>query len=342
MYILAIDTSCDDTSAAVSQDAHVLSNIISSQVELHSEFGGVMPDVARREHKARIDEVIQKALKQAGVTIEQIDVFAVTKGPGLAIALGVGIDKAKELAIEYSKPIIGVNHMEGHIYSNFVEPSRTEEIAFPLLALLVSGGHTELVLMKDHGQYQLLGQKLDDAAGEAFDKVARMLGLGYPGGAVLAQMAEEGDENAYKLPVPLTLQKGLDFSFSGLKTAVVRLVSEITSQGARSLTKKEVQDIAASFQRVTVKHLVNQTMRAVEQTGVQQVLLGGGVSANLALRKELRSALKAVNSKLYFPINPKLCMDNAAMIAEVAYYKAMKNEFNDVSSVERAPGLRIA
>jgi N6-L-threonylcarbamoyladenine synthase len=246
MYILAIDTSCDDTSAAVSQD-RMLSNIISSQVELHSEFGGVMPDVARRgRHHARGDS---KAVKQAGVMPEQIDVFARRRAPDWRLRWALASIRQK-ISVQYGKSLIGINHMEGH-YSNFVESGRADS-TFPLLALLVSGGHTELV-MKDHGRYQLQ-VKLDDAAGEAFDKVARMLGLGYPGGAVLAQMAEEGDENAYKLPVPLTLQKGLDFSFSGLKTAVVRLVSEITSQGARSLTKKEVQILRK--QRVTVALLV--------------------------------------------------------------------------------------
>lgn len=339
MFILAIDTSCDDTSAAVAKDTEILSNIISSQVEFHKEWGGVVPNLARRAHEEKIDTVVQKAVKHAGVSLEDIDVFAVTKGPGLAIALEVGIKKAQQLAERYDKPVVAVNHMEGHIYSNFVEPGNTEKIIFPLLALLVSGSHTELVLMKNHGEYEILGETLDDAAGEAFDKVARMLGLGYPGGAALAKMAEKGDPNSYKLPVPLTQRKDLDFSFSGLKTALLRLVKEVTKDGAAALTRQHIENIAASFQRVAVQHLLQRTKRAVEQTGVKTLLIGGGVSANVLLRKELRKMLKPFGVQFFYPRDKKLCMDNAAMIAEVAFYKAQRKEF--VKKIDRDPVLRL-
>ncbi|HZZ98899.1 MAG TPA: tRNA (adenosine(37)-N6)-threonylcarbamoyltransferase complex transferase subunit TsaD [Candidatus Saccharimonadia bacterium] len=339
MYILAIDTSCDDTSAAVAKDTTVLSNVISSQTALHKKWGGVVPNLARRAHEQRIDGVVERALKLAKISVDQIDVFAVTQGPGLAIALGVGISKAKELATKYNKPLIAVNHMEGHIYSNFVEPGRTQQITFPLLALLVSGGHTELVFMRDHGQYEKLGETLDDAAGEAFDKVARMIGLGYPGGAALAKVAETGNPNAYDLPVPLTKVKDLNFSYSGIKTAMHRLVKELTNDGTTPLSKKQIEDIAASFQNVAIKHLVQRTKRAVEQTGVKTLLIGGGVSANLELRKELRSALKEFGLTVFYPRSKKLCQDNAAMIAEVAFYKAKRLEFASIIDTERSPSM---
>lgn len=342
MFILAIDTSCDDTSAAVAKDTEILSNIISSQVELHKEWGGVVPNLARRAHEEKINAVIQKALKQSHITLEKIDVFAVTQGPGLAIALEVGIRKAKELSEKYHKPLVAVNHMEGHIYSNFVELGK-EKMVFPLLALLVSGGHTELVLMRDHGQYEMLGETLDDAVGEAFDKIARMIGLGYPGGAELAKVAEKGDDTKYILPVPLSRVKDLNFSYSGLKTALLRLVKELTHEGTTPLNKKQIEDIAASFQRVAVKHLVQRSVRAVEQTGVKSLMIGGGVSANLLLRKELRSKLKQFGTTVLYPKNKKLCMDNAAMIAEVAFYKAQRKEFvKDLETMQRDPRLNLS
>lgn len=229
MKILAIDTSCDETSVAVVEDDRVISNQLSSQIQSHQEWGGVVPSLAKRKHEELIDFVIQKALKQARVSLEDIDVFAVTQGPGLAIALEVGIKKAKELALKYEKPLVPVNHMEGHIYSTLAKNSKGKpEIVyeFPLLALLVSGGHTEFVVMRGHGQYEIVGQTLDDAIGEAFDKVGRMLDLGYPAGPVIERLAKEGDENRYMLPIPMIHSGDGNMSYSGLKTAAMKLVNQ--------------------------------------------------------------------------------------------------------------------
>jgi len=341
MNILAIDTSCDETSAAVVQDDHIVANIISSQVELHTPFGGVVPMIAKRAHEERIDPVIQKALKRAHLTLKHIDVFAVTYGPGLAIALEVGVRRAKELAQEYGKPLIAVNHMEGHIYAMFADVKKVLP-HLPLLALLVSGGHTELVLMKNHGVYELIGQTVDDAAGEAFDKVARMLGLGYPGGALLAKLAEEGNPRAYSFTIPMTRTGDLNFSFSGIKTAVMRLMKELSHDGTRVLAKKEIMDIAASFQHISVEHVVRKTVTAVERTHVQTVIIGGGVSANLLLRKTLRARLKPLGVSVLYPTDKKLCMDNAAMIGVVAYYKAQRKEFvQNIEKLDRNPVTEI-
>jgi len=239
MYILAIDTSCDDTSVAISKDDCILSNIVSSQIDLHKKWGGVVPSIARRAHEENIDRCITEALKRARVKIEQIDIFAVTQGPGLAIALEIGIRKVKELATKYKKPIIAVNHMEGHIMANFAKNSNSSPYSrfsplslltpFPLLALLISGGHTELVLMQKPGHYQILGQTLDDAIGEAYDKIAKMLNLGYPGGPIIEELAKTGNREKYLLPIPMEKNPGLDFSYSGLKTSVLYLLKKINN-----------------------------------------------------------------------------------------------------------------
>ncbi len=343
MYILAIDTSCDETSVAVSKDTTILSNIISSQVELHKPFGGVVPSVAKRAHQERIDLVIQKALKTAKLSSHDIDVFAVTYGPGLAPALEVGVEKAKELSLLYKKPLAVVNHMEGHLYA--VE-FRRAPLLFPSLALLVSGNHTELVFVKNPSEYEILGETVDDAAGEAFDKVARMLGLGYPGGKILAQFAKQGDPTSYPFPLPMARVDDLNFSFSGIKAAAMRLIKQLTSDDARALTKKEIEDIAASFQTIAVKHLVRRTQKTLERMQehihFRSVILGGGVSANLLLREELRKLLKQYHIPLFYPKTPKLCMDNAAMIAIVAFHKAQRKEYvHNIQALERNPNARL-
>ncbi|MBI5151586.1 MAG: tRNA (adenosine(37)-N6)-threonylcarbamoyltransferase complex transferase subunit TsaD [Candidatus Pacebacteria bacterium] len=340
MIILAIDTSCDDTSVAISSDNVVLANIIFSQVALHKEWGGVVPTIAKRAHQEHIDGVIQKAMKQAKMSLSSIEVFGVTQGPGLAIALEVGIAKAKELASTYNKPLVAVNHMEGHLYANFAatHSSQKKDIQFPALVLLVSGGHSDLFIMRDHGHYEKLGEKLDDAVGEAFDKVARMLGLGYPGGALLAKLAEKGDSSIYKFPVPLHQVKDFNFSYSGLKTAIQRVIKEKTANGTL-LAQYEICDISASFQRVAIHHLIERVERALQIYEVKSLLLGGGVSANLLLRKHLRNIAKKYHVEFFYPKNKKLCMDNAAMIAVTAWYKAMRGEF--VKDFDRNPGMSI-
>lgn len=337
MYILAIDTSCDDTSVAVAQNTVVLSNIVSSQDEIHGQWGGVVPSLAKRAHKERIDTVVRLACKRARIGLEDIDVFAVTYGPGLAVSLEVGVEKAKELSKIYKKPLVAVNHMMGHMCSNF-ESFGEKEIQLPTLSLLVSGGHTELVVMKDKNSFSILGQTLDDAAGEAFDKVARMLGLGYPGGSLLSTMAKDGDDCAYALPIPLVGQKRIAFSFSGIKTAVMRLIKEITLYGQHALTKKQIQDVAATFQRVAIAHLVKKSKRAVEESNPKVFLLGGGVAANTLLRKELRKMLKPFGIPLLYPKKKKLCADNAGMIAIAAYYLAKEKKYvSDIDALERNP-----
>lgn len=336
MLILAIDTSCDDTSCAVLRDIKVLSNIISSQVAAHAEWGGVVPSIARREHELLIDPVIKKALQIAKVSMNDIDAIAVTYGPGLAIALGVGIAKAQELARTYNKPLIGVNHMEGHLLSVLANNAHTLEL--PALGLLVSGNHTEIIKIENIGSYRILGEVLDDAVGEAFDKVARALGLGYPGGAALAKLASQGNDKAYNFPVPLHGVKTLDFSYSGIKAAVMRVIKEKSV-----VTQQDAADIAASFQRVAIQHVMDRIKRAFEQESPAMLLLGGGVAANVLLRKELRTMCNKFNVKLLIPSNKKLCMDNAAMIGVVAYYKALRNEYaQSEHDVDRQPGATLA
>lgn len=344
MIILAIDTSCDDTSAAVVKDKIVLSNVISSQTELHNTWGGVVPIIAKRAHQERINAVISKALQLAKVPLQSIEVVAVTYGPGLAIALEVGVKKGKELALQLRKPLIAVNHMEGHLYSVYAQTKgkKSAEPQFPLLALLVSGKHTELILMKQHGKFEILGATLDDAIGEAFDKVARLLGLGYPGGAILSQIAKQGNPNVYSLTVPLHQRKDLDFSYSGIKAAMVRLVKQITMNGERTLSRKEISDLAASFQKVAIQHLVERTKRALQMVKVKSLVVGGGVSANLVLRSELRKLCRLFKVAVYVPAKKELCMDNAAMIGVAAWYKVQRKEFvEDISKLERDPTLSI-
>lgn len=338
MIILGIETSCDETSAAVVRDGRfVLSNVIRSQVDLHERYGGVVPELASRRHVTSIIPVIDLALEQAGVGPSTIDAIAVTEGPGLAGSLLVGVNVAKTLAFAWKKPLIPVNHLEGHIYANWLTLPGQEEVpepTFPLVCLIVSGGHTELVLMKGHGDYLLLGRTLDDAAGEAFDKAARVLGLGFPGGPAIQKAAERGRPGRFSLP-RAWLGESYDFSFSGLKTALLRILEQYQRRPARRVAAEQpfpeyvapeygpnvpIADLAAEFQNAVVEVLAEKTARAAREFGATMVLLAGGVAANAALRQRLRE-ISPVPVR-YPP--PVLCTDNAAMIAGAGFYLAQR------------------
>jgi len=308
--ILGIETSCDETAAAVVEDGRkILSNVVASQIDIHRRYGGVFPEVASRQHVLSILPVIEEAM--AGLGWDELEAIAVTYGPGLAGSLLVGVNAAKGLALGCGLPLLGINHIEAHIYANWLTGN---EIAFPALCLVVSGGHTELILMSDHGQYRRLGGTIDDAAGEAFDKVGRLLGLEYPGGPAIERTAQYGDPTAFKLP-RAWLGDSYDFSFSGLKTAVLRIVKQYESEGR--LQRLPLADLAASFQAAVVDVLVEKARRAAEEYEARQILLAGGVAANKTLRREMaqRSALPV----LCPPIS--LCTDNAAMVACAAYFR---------------------
>lgn len=314
--ILAVETSCDETACAIIENGRaLLSSVVASQMEIHARYGGVYPEVASRQHVLSIIPVVEQALAQAHLTLKDIDALAVTQGPGLAGSLVVGVNLAKGLALGTGLPLVGVNHLEGHLYSAWVHEAGEIVPAapqFPLMALLVSGGHTELNLMTDHLTYQRLGSTLDDAAGEAFDKVARMLELGYPGGPAIQIAAEEGDPTRFKFP-RAWLEGTWDFSFSGLKTSVLYEVRELQKK-SHSLP---VSDLAASFQKAVVDVLFKKTMNAAREFGAKEILVAGGVSANRLLRQTFRA-----QTELPVHIPPlSLCTDNAAMIASAGYHR---------------------
>lgn len=336
--ILGIETSCDETAAAVVADGHqILSNIVASQVEIHRQYGGVFPEVASRQHILWIIPVIERAMGEAGLEWGGLDAIAVTYGPGLAGSLLVGVNTAKALALAHGLPLIGINHLEGHIYANWLSVEGKSGVSsnFPSLCLIVSGGHSDLALMSDHGQYQLLGHTLDDAAGEAFDKVGRLLGLEYPGGPAIEEAAQRGNPKAFKLPRPW-LKGSYDFSFSGLKTAMLRIVQRYEGGKAKpskgrmaqvsaplpGVRRLPVADLAASFQRAIVDVLVEKTRQAAEKHRVKQVLLSGGVASNTLLRDEMMAKLSV--SVLCPP--PHLCTDNAAMVASAGYFRFKAGE----------------
>lgn len=333
MKILAIDTSTDETSVAVTEGQHIVSNVISSQVRYHKKFGGVVPMLAARLHGERIDSVVELALQRAKFSLDEIDAVAVTYGPGLAPALQVGINKAKELAVKV--PLYAVNHMRGHIASAF---SGKHEMQFPFLAVLVSGGHSELVLVEKWGSFEILGETLDDALGEAYDKVGRMLGLGYPAGKLIANLAAKGNAEAYDLPVPMLRGDTLNLSYSGLKNACRLLV-----KAEEPLTATKIADIAASFERVAQESLYRKVKLIVkDRPEIKQVVLAGGVSANTALRKRLRQLGKEFGYELVVPANLKLCTDNAAMIGIAAYFDIQAGAMPvDPTVIDRNPGLRL-
>ncbi len=324
--ILGIESSCDETAAAVVTDGRVIqSSVVASQIDLHAQYGGVFPELASREHVKAIYAIVDQALQQAHLDIRDIDAIAVTRGPGLAGSLVVGVNMAKSLALASKKPIIGVNHLEGHIYSAWLYLANTsphQAPRFPLLALLVSGGHSDLVLMKDHLQYQRLGSTLDDAAGEAFDKVARLLGLSYPGGPSIQKASHSGNATAFTFPRAM-LDDTWNFSFSGVKTAVLRMTETLREQG-RSLP---VEDLAASFQAAVVDVLVDKTLMAADEFDVSDIVVAGGVSANKRLRERMLA-----ESKRPVHIPPlSLCTDNAAMIAGAGYYHYIRDDFTPMS-----------
>ncbi len=314
LRVLGIESSCDETAAAIVEGGRViLSNVIASQVDLHAQFGGVYPELASREHVRAINAVVSEALQEAHMQMSDLDGIAVTCGPGLAGSLVVGVNMAKALALSAQLPIIGVNHLEGHLYSAWLYPAEskaTPEPKLPIVALLVSGGHTELVLMKDHLEYETLGSTADDAAGEAFDKVARLLDLAYPGGPSIQKASQNGNSRAFNFP-KARMDSQWDFSFSGLKTAVLRTVEEYKNSG-RELP---VADIAASFQQAVVDVLYEKTIAAAEAFKAKEIIVAGGVSANRALREAFRSQTRF---RVHIP-HIKLCTDNAAMIAAAAY-----------------------
>lgn len=335
MRILAIETSCDETAMAIidgSKDRlNVRQNIVASQMKLHAKYGGVVPEVAARKHVETIIPMLREIVEPDG---KGIDAIAVTYGPGLVPALRAGVELARTLAVMWNKPLVAVNHLEGHIYSNWL--TAKEPIKFPALVLIVSGGHTEIVLMKKHGVYELIGETRDDAAGEAFDKVAKILGLGYPGGPAVSMMAKKGDGTRFDLPRPMLDAPNFDFSFSGLKTAVLYAWKEAGGRGAL------VSDMAASFQEAAVGVLVGKMTKAMAKTNPKTVLIAGGVAANEHLRKKLARAIKMQFPKVRFVVPAmKYTTDNAAMIGAAGYFRAVAKDFVDPLALEADPNLRL-
>ena len=319
MLILGIETSCDETAIAIVEDGRkVIANNVISQIELHKEYGGVKPIVAKFAHEEVIDELIEKTLKDANVKIENIDVIAVTIGPGLVISLLVGFKKAKELAKKYNKKLIGVNHLFGHICSNYLE----SDLEPPFVCLLASGGHTQIINVKTYTDYEIIGSTLDDACGEAFDKVGRLLGLSYPGGPHLEKLAEGGNENAYELPEGKVGK--YDFSFSGLKTAVLYLIKKLPENYNKS-------DLAASFQKRAINTLVNKIIQAAKDTNAKKIVIAGGVSANQTLRKKIRVQSLELEALIFMP-DLKYCTDNGAMIASAGYF--LRETSQDIENMD--------
>ncbi len=340
MKILAIDTSCDETASAVVEGRRVLSSVIYSQVLIHKKWGGVVPSLAKRAHEERIDFVVGEALKKS--TASAIDAIAVTQGPGLAVALEVGIQKAKELVQKYNKRLISVNHLEGHIYSPFVQNSVGNpafDFQFPYLSLVISGGHTSLIVFKNHIHYEVIGETIDDAAGEALDKAAKMLGLGYPGGAVIERLAKEVDNrDFYNFPRPMINSKDLNFSFSGLKTSFYYLIREMPEKEKAD----KMRELVSSFQEAVFDTVIRKTDKAIQKTGINRLAVGGGVIANLYLRKKFRDLAGKYKGSVIFPPYKYLTGDNAAMIGVAASFKAEKGMFvKDISFIDREPRMSI-
>ena len=333
VVILAIESSCDETSAAVVVNGRtLLSNIVASQIKSHMRFGGVVPEIASRHHVEQITQVIEEALVQAGKTMEEIDAVAVTIGPGLVGALLIGISAAKAVALAANKPLIAVNHMAGHIYANqLIEP-----LQFPLMELVVSGGHTELVYMPEDGQFEIIGETRDDAAGEAYDKIGRILNLPYPGGKKMDELAHIG-EDVYDFPRAMIHEEHYDFSFSGLKSAVINRIHNAKQKGEEIVP----ENVATSFQASVVEVLVEKSKRALQEYPVKQFVLAGGVAANRGLRTGLQEMMQSHYSTVTFSIPPmNLCGDNAAMIGAAAYSKWLEQDFASMD-VNAMPGLEL-
>lgn len=317
VLILAIESSCDETAASVVKNGReVLSNVISSQIDLHTLYGGVVPEIASRKHIEKINQVIESALTEANVSLEDITAIAVTYGPGLVGALLVGVAEAKALAYAAKKPLVGVHHIEGHVSANFIENPDLEP---PFVCLIVSGGHTHLVIVKDYGEFEIIGHTRDDAAGEAFDKVARAVGLGYPGGPKVDKAAKEGNPHAIEFPRAKVGDNPYDFSFSGLKSAVLNYINHARMTGEEI----NVPDLAASFQNAVVESLVSRAIMAAKEYGYDKLAIAGGVASNSALREGMRTACEKEGIRFYHP-SPIYCTDNAAMIGTAAYYEYKK------------------
>lgn len=330
--ILAIESSCDETAAAVVVNGRdVKSNIISSQIDLHKLYGGVVPEIASRKHIEKINQVIEEALEEAKLSLDDIDAIGVTYGPGLVGALLVGVAEAKAIAFAKNIPLIGVHHIEGHVSANFIAHQDLEP---PFMCLIVSGGHTHLVSVSGYGKYEIIGRTQDDAAGEAFDKVARTIGLGYPGGPKIDKLAPDGDENAIKFPKP-KMENPYDFSFSGVKSAVLNYVNGCAMKGI----EYNQADVAASFQKVAVEILVEKSIAAAKSQGMTKLVLAGGVACNSSLREAMEKACSNEKIELYYP-TPILCTDNAAMIGAAAYYEYLEGTRHgwDLNAV---PNLKI-
>lgn len=331
--ILGIESSCDETAAAVVRNGRqVLSNIISSQIELHKLYGGVVPEIASRKHIEKINQVIEESLLEAKVTLEDVDGIAVTYGPGLVGALLVGVAEAKAICYATGKPLIGVHHIEGHVSANYIENPDLEP---PFLCLIVSGGHTHLVLVKEYGEYEIIGRTRDDAAGEAFDKVARAIGLGYPGGPKIDKLAKEGDKKAIAFPRAHIEDAPYDFSFSGLKSSVLNYINQC------HMKEQEVKeaDVAASFQEAVVDVLVTKTIRAAKDYQMTKIAIAGGVASNSSLREGMVKACQENGLTLYYP-SPIYCTDNAAMIGVAGYYEYIKGTRHGLD-LNAVPNLKI-
>jgi N6-L-threonylcarbamoyladenine synthase len=318
MYILGVETSCDETSVSVVKDGkEVLSNRVLSQIDIHKEYGGVVPEIASREHVKGITYVFDKAMKDANISYEDLDLIAVTQGPGLIGSLLIGVNAAKVISLNYNIPLVGVHHIAGHIYANYIDNG----MQFPLLALVVSGGHTELILMKEHYHFEKLGETQDDAVGEAYDKVARILGLPYPGGPIVDKMANLG-KDTLNFPRPMIDSKDFNFSFSGLKSKVINVHHNMIQRNEEI----NVPDFCASFQEAVTDVLVQKTIQAKEHYQVKQIIVAGGVAANSGLRRKMKE--KIVDTEVYFP-KMAYCTDNAAMIAVAGYFQYQKNKKAD-------------
>ena len=340
MRVLGIETSCDETAAAVIEDGSgILSNVVFSQAQYHARYGGIVPELASRQHMVTVVPAVRQALDESGLELGSLDAIAVTHGPGLAGSLLIGVGAAKGLALAADLPLLGVNHLEGHVYAAWLEDGDPErEIGFPLLCLITSGGHTDLVAMEGHGSYELLGRTRDDAAGEAFDKAARVLGLGFPGGPAIQAAAVDGDGTAERFPRP-DVKRSLDFSFSGLKTAVMRRAESkgiYPPSPERPPDPAEVARIAQAYQESLVEFMVRRTLQAVERCRAKGILLGGGVAANTLLRQEMaeRSPVPVVVPR------PALCTDNGAMIGAAAFFR-LRDGFTRQWDLDVVPNLRL-
>ncbi len=331
--ILAIETSCDETSAAVVLNGtKVLSNVIYSQIELHKKYGGVVPEVASRKHIEKVNPVIMEALEEAKTTFEELDAIAVTYAPGLVGALLVGVATAKALAFALGKPLIGVHHIEGHICANFIQ---NPEFVPPFICMVVSGGHTHLVNVKDYGEYEVLGKTRDDALGEAYDKVARAIGLGYPGGPKIDKVAKTGKGDAIVFPRAYLENDSYDFSFSGVKSAVLNYLNQMEMKNQ----EVKIEDVAASFQEAVIEVIVNKTIRAAKQIGIHKIALAGGVAANTRLREEMSKECEKEGFELLYP-DISYCTDNAAMIGCAGYFDYLKGK-RDGLELNAVPNLKL-